>query len=301
MTISRIESVAYGVEDVPAGIRYFEDWGLECVERSEHGADFATPAGQSILVRSSTDAALPPAVQNGSTLREVIWGVANGGTLEKIGAELSRDREVKPGADGTLHTQDVSGFAIGFCGMAPARKPVSGRKGAGPSRMNHPFDPERRARPMRIGHVVYGVRKKDFEKASAFYIDRLKFRLSDRATGLGDFMRCAGTNDHHSLFFHIRADRAVFDHLAFEVRDIDEIILGGKFMKEQGWKANTPVGRHILGSNLFWYFNNPCGGRTEYFADMDLMDDDWKPRVWEQHPGFAMWMLEKADAPELQL
>ena len=37
MTISRIESVAYGVEDVPAGIRYFEDWGLECVERSEHG------------------------------------------------------------------------------------------------------------------------------------------------------------------------------------------------------------------------------------------------------------------------
>jgi hypothetical protein len=93
----------------------------------------------------------------------VIWGVANGGTLEKIGAELSRDREVKPGADGTLHTHDVSGFAIGFCGMAPARKPSSGKKGAGASRMNHPFDPERRARPMRIGHVVYGVRRR-FER-----------------------------------------------------------------------------------------------------------------------------------------
>jgi hypothetical protein len=113
---------------------------------------------------------------------------------------------------------------------------------------------------------------------------------------MGDFMRCAGTNDHHSLFFHTRADRPVFDHLAFEVRDIDEIVLGGKFMKERGWQASTPAGRHILGSNLFWYFNNPCGGRTEYFADMDLMEDDWKPRVWEQHPGFAMWMLEKADA-----
>ena len=98
----------------------------------------------------------------------------------------------------------------------------------------------------------------------------------------------------------VAADRrAAFDHAAFEVRDIDEIILGGKFMKSRGWKANTPVGRHILGSNLFWYFNNPCGGRTEYFADMDLMDDDWKPRVWEQHPGFAMWLLEKADAPEM--
>jgi hypothetical protein len=86
MTISRIESVVYGVEDVATGIRYFEDWGLECVERGDHGADFATPAGQSILVRASADTALPPAVQSGSTLREVIWGVANGGTLEKIGA-----------------------------------------------------------------------------------------------------------------------------------------------------------------------------------------------------------------------
>src|SRR5262249_49884694 len=159
---SRIESVVYGVEDVADGIRYFEDWGLECVERGEHGADFATPAGQSILLRAAGDAALPPAVQSGSTLREVIWGVDNGGALEKIGAELTRDREVKPGADGVLHTRDVSGFAIGFCGMAPARKSTGGRKNTGPTRVNHPFDPERRARPLRIGHVVYGVRKKDF-------------------------------------------------------------------------------------------------------------------------------------------
>jgi len=70
-------------------------------------------------------------------------------------------------------------------------------------------------------------------------------------------------------------------------------------MKSRGWVANTPVGRHILGSNLFWYFNNPCGGRTEYYADMDQMDDDWKPRIWEKNPGFAIWMLDKADAPEL--
>jgi catechol 2,3-dioxygenase-like lactoylglutathione lyase family enzyme len=149
--------------------------------------------------------------------------------------------------------------------------------------------------------VVYGVRKKDFEKACAFYVDRLRFRLSDRVAGLGDFMRCAGSNDHHSLFFQTRADRAVFDHLAFEVRDFDEIVLGGKYMKEHGWEAATPAGRHILGSNLFWYFRNPCGGRTEYFADMDLMDDDWKPRVWEQHPGFAIWLMEKADSPEFAL
>ncbi|HKA40960.1 MAG TPA: VOC family protein [Burkholderiales bacterium] len=299
MTISRIESVVYGVEDVAAGIRYFEDWGLQCLERGDRGADFATPAGQAVLVRSSGDAALPAAPEGGSTVREVVWGVDGGDTLEQIGAELSRDRDVKPGADGALHARDESGFAIGFRGVAPARQASSAVADA--TRMNKPFDPERRARPARIGHIVFAVRKKDFEKASAFYLERLKFRLSDRVPGLGDFMRCPGTNDHHTLFFHTRADRAAFDHLAFEVHGIDEIILGGKFMKGRGWVADTPVGRHILGSNLFWYFRNPCGGRTEYFADMDLMDDDWKPRVWDQHPGFAMWMLEKADAPEFAL
>jgi len=300
MTISRIESVVYGVEDVASGIRYFEDWGLECLERGEHGADFVTPAGQSVLLRRAKDASLPAAVETGSTVREVIWGVNSGGALETISADLARDRDVRSGADGTLHTRDESGFAIGFCGMAPSRKSTSGKRAAAHARMNHPFDPERRARPARIGHVVYTVRQKDFEKASAFYIERLKFRLSDRAVGFGDFMRCPGSNDHHSLFFHVRADRPAFDHVAFEVRDIDEIILGGKFMKSRGWTAHTPVGRHILGSNLFWYFINPCGGRTEYFADMDVMDDGWKPRIWEQHPGFAMWMLEKEDAPDLK-
>jgi hypothetical protein len=83
------------------------------------------------------------------------------------------------------------------------------------------------------------------------------------------------------------------------VRDIDEIILGGKFMMGRGWKPNTSVGRHILGSNLFWYFDSPCGGRTEYYADMDQMDDDWKPRIWETHPGYAMWIMDKNELPAL--
>jgi glyoxalase/bleomycin resistance protein/dioxygenase superfamily protein len=300
MTISRIESIVYGVEDVAAGTRYFEDWGLRCVERGERGADFVTPAGQSITIRSSADAALPAAIEGGSTLREVIWGVDDAGSLEKIGAELGRDREVKPGGDGTLHARDDAGFAVGFRRAAPPAKGAPpGNTASANSRMNQPFDPERRARPQKIGHVVYAVRKKDSGKASAFYLERLNFRLSDRALDLGDFMRCPATNDHHSLFFLTRPDRAAFDHVAFEVRDIDEIILGGKHMKERGWTANTPVGRHILGSNLFWYFNNPCGGRTEYYADMDLLDESWKPRVWQQSPGYAMWMLDKGDSPEI--
>jgi catechol 2,3-dioxygenase-like lactoylglutathione lyase family enzyme len=297
MAILRIESLAYGVEDVEAGIRYFEDWGISLVVRGTRGADFRLPSGQSILVRQTADKALPATAESGSTLREIVWGVDSARSLEAIGAELERDRDVTAGADGTLHARDESGFAIAFRRSAPAR--AAGKKA--PSRMNHPFDPERRARPRKMGHVVYQVARSDLDKATAFYQKRLGFRLSDGTPG-GNFLRCEGTHDHHSLFLLSRPDRRAFDHVAFEVRDIDEIILGGKHMKSRGWQANTPVGRHVLGSNLFWYFNNPCGGRTEYYADMDQMDDKWKPRIWETHPGYAMWVLDRsdgADAPRL--
>jgi len=295
MTILRVESLVYGVEDVDAGIRYFEDWGLAFTERGTHGADFALPSGQTLLVRAAKDSALPSAPDGGSTLREAIWGVSDAAALEAIGAELGRDRTVKSDARGGLHARDEAGFAIGFRRSAPAPKASAPAE----SRMNRPFDPERRARPSRLGHVVYNAARNALEKQLAFYLERLRFRLTDRALDTGAFMRCQGSNDHHNLFFAIRADRTSFNHAAFEVRDIDEIVLGGKHMKSRGWNPNTPVGRHILGSNVFWYFDNPCGGRTEYFCDMDQMDDDWKPRIWEKNPGFAMWMMEKDEAPEL--
>ena len=296
MTIFRIESLVYGVEDLEAGSRYYEDWGLQALERGARGAEFRLPSGQSILLRPAADKSLPSTAEPGSTLREIVWGVDNARSLERIGAELARDRDVKAGADGTLHARDESGFAIAFRRSAPARKKPAGKKAA-PSRMNRPFDPERRARPTRVGHVVYKVAKADLEKATAFYLKRLNFRLSDSTPG-GNFLRCQGTHDHHSLFLLSRPDRRAFDHIAFEVRGIDEIILGGKYMMSRGWKPDTPVGRHILGSNLFWYFHNPSGGRTEYYSDMDQMDDKWKPRIWEKHPGYAMWIMDRMDAPE---
>jgi hypothetical protein len=291
----RVEALIYGVEDVAAGIRYFEDWGLPSVEKGANGAEFRMASGQSVVIRPASDAALPAAPDGGSTLREAIWGVEDAASLEAIGAELARDREVRKDARGGLHARDEAGFAIGFRHMSKGSKKGS----AAASRMNRPFDPERRARPTRIGHIVYNIPKAWIEKVLAFYLERLKFRLTDRALDTGAFMRCAGSTDHHNLFFATRYDEPSFNHVAFEVKDIDEIILGGKYMKSRGWRPNSPVGRHILGSNLFWYFDSPCGGRTEYFADMDQMDDNWKPRIWEKNPGFAMWMLERADAPDL--
>lgn len=294
MAIQRIESLVFGVDDVDAGTRYFDDWGLEPLERGASGAVFRTLENQTIHVRPADDPDLPAAPDSGATLREAVWGIDSAAGLEALGAELARDRDVTVDSGGTLHTVDESGFAIGFrvAERTPLDPPApSFNLGDAMPRLNTPVETDQRARPIRIGHVVYTVTREAREHASAFYLDRLGFRLTDRSSNLGDFMRCEGAGDHHSLGMFHMTDTVRFHHIAFEVRDFDEIMFGGTYMKEHGWEAATNPGRRIVGSNLFWNFRNPCGGQTEYFADMDRMDDDWVPRIVEEHPGGAMWEL----------
>ena len=63
MTILRVESLIVGVEDLEAGMRYFEDWGLTRTASGAHGADFTLPSGQTILLRSAMDTVLPARAQ----------------------------------------------------------------------------------------------------------------------------------------------------------------------------------------------------------------------------------------------
>ena len=46
----------------------------------------------------------------------------------------------------------------------------------------------------------------------------------------------------------------------------------------KGYQSHWGPGRHVFGSNWFWYFNSPLGVHVEYDADMDLHDDSWTPR-----------------------
>ena len=76
------------------------------------------------------------------------------------------------------------------------------------------------------------------------------------------------------------------------MKDCEQIVLGGKFMREQEWTTARNPGRHNLGSNLHWYFNCPLGGEFEYFSDMDRMDDNWEPRMWDKPPIIDFWEAE---------
>jgi hypothetical protein len=297
MAVLRVESLVYGADNVSEGVRYFEEWGLEKVESGAKGAVFRTAENQTIHLRNASDPTLPSAPDGSNTMREATWGVDSAASLEKLGAALAKDRDVKRDPDGTIHARDDSGFALAFkvAKRTPAHQeaPKFNVNDVEP-RVNHIVDraTDRRARPIRIGHIVYTIPSDGKEAATDFYLKRLGFNLSDRSKDLGDFMRVPGLADHHSLFLLHRANKAAFHHVAFELHDFDEIMVGGKHMKNQGWRPTTKPGRHMVGSNLFWYFLNPCGGQTEYFADIDRMDDSWEPKVWEHHPGWAIWEFE---------
>jgi hypothetical protein len=182
MKITRIESILYGVEDLDAGIRFYKDWGLDCLDRGADGANFTLPSGQMVFVRRADDPMLPPAVEQGSSMREVTWGVEDTNSLQAIAAELSRDRTVTHDEHGGIHSHDPNHCAIAFRVAKPeATECVDKLKQAGPP-----------VTPRRIAHVVYTVTKGKGRPTSDFYVKRLQFRISDRVVDNGDFLARRG-------------------------------------------------------------------------------------------------------------
>lgn len=295
MDIVGIDDVTYGVEDLPAAIGFFADFGLTLVEGGAAGAIFETVERTTITLRKSSDPALPPAVVPGSTMREFTWGVAKG-ALDAIGTELSRDRTVNTDAAGRLTTVDPSGHGIAFA--ETRRVPVIAEGSdvnwfGKPRRVDTRFEFITEARPLHIGHVV--VYAPDYPNVRDFYVERLGFRVTDSMRGRGVFLRAQGASDHHNLFVLRRDQAKGIHHVSFAVTNFDELLLAGQRMERQGWKTQVGPGRHVIGSNYFWYFHNPAGGAVEYYADMDYLTDRWEPREWEFRPDVvAKWVIGTA-------
>ena len=48
--------------------------------------------------------------------------------------------------------------------------------------------------------------------------------------------------------------------------------MGGAILQEKGFRRAWGIGRHILGSQIFYYWFGPDGYKFEHFADGDLFD-----------------------------
>jgi len=290
MALLGVQTLIYGVDNLDEAARFYDDFGLLAERRSDDGVDYALEDGSTLLLRRIDDPALPPALSEAPGVREVIWGVDSQAALDELDASLSTDRKVLRDLDGTLHTHDDCGLAIGFRRFI--RKPLE----AVASTENAPGDIRRwnthrrwvkRAQPRCINHVVFGV--PDVDRAVDFYARRLGFVVTDVSRGVGVFMRCDGRHEHHNVFF-LRTPTATWDHAAFGVQNVDEVMVGADHMQRRGWQSDVGIGRHRISSAVFYYLDNPAGGKSEYSADTDYVNEQWQPRLWEPHFGNWHWV-----------
>jgi catechol 2,3-dioxygenase-like lactoylglutathione lyase family enzyme len=136
------------------------------------------------------------------------------------------------------------------------------------------------AHVVRLGHCVLNVA--DFRASERWYKDRFGFITSDEIAltpdfSLGAFMRCdrgAIPTDHHTLFLVQSPSGPGFNHAAFEVADLDDLMAGHQKLKDAGRHAEWGVGRHILGSQVFDYWRDPWGHTLEHWTDGDLFTAD---------------------------
>ncbi len=292
MTILGIDEISYGAGDLATCKRFFSDWGLQLTEENSHNLIFETQDGGRVRVLDPQMGSLPPAMEAGPTLHQVVWGVDSEASLAALRTRL----QSAPGfvdLAGRVLCTDPMGLSVGFQ-VSPRRAVAVRGSGANPwgarTRVNQASPVYERATPIEIGHVVFFV--VDLDATEAFYAS-LGFITSDRYPGHGVFMRCAPRGGHHDLFL-LRSPhgRNGLNHVAFAVRDIHEVFGGGLHISRGGWATQLGPGRHPISSAYFWYFKNPAGGLIEYYADDDELTEDWQPRSFTPGPTvFAEWAI----------
>lgn len=294
--IEGIDAITYSTERWDDARNFFSDWGLTALADEPQRQVWETLNGAQVRVLRPDDATLPPPIEAGATLREVVWGVHDAADLDALAQVLapSAGFEDRRAQDGTLVALDPHGLRLVF---QKSRKRDVDVKGVATNpygavaRIDTPSPVYERAQPVEVGHVVLFSDRLD--EAEAFY-RRLGFVTSDRYPGRGVFMRCAEQAGHHDLFLLSLPNKpAGLNHVAFTVRDIHEVFGGGLHMSRRGWKTQLGPGRHPVSSAYFWYFENPCGGLIEYNADEDYLTGQWQERTFEPGPTvFAEWAID---------
>ncbi len=153
--------------------------------------------------------------------------------------------------------------------------PLSAGQGAAPARSRMP-----QVRPRTLSHVL--LFSPDVMRMVQFCQEVLGLRLTDRSGDIIAFMHGPHGSDHHLVAF-AKSDAPGLHHTSWDVGSIDEVGSGAEQMRSAGFAQGWGVGRHVLGSNYFYYVRDPWGSYAEYSFDIDFVPHDL---VWPaaDHP-----------------
>ncbi len=166
----------------------------------------------------------------------------------------------------------------------PAAHPaVAPGKGAAHSRKAAPP-----VRPRYLSHILLFT--PDVQRQIDFYTRVLGLRVSDTSSGIVGFMHGAHASDHH-LVALAKSNAPGFHHSSWDVGSLHEVGLGAEQMKDRGYAKGWGLGRHVLGSNYFYYVRDPWGSYAEYSYDIDFVpaDLDWPAADHPPEDSFYVW------------
>ncbi|HEY2864484.1 MAG TPA: VOC family protein [Casimicrobiaceae bacterium] len=166
---------------------------------------------------------------------------------------------------------------------AAAVAPPPAGQGAAPNRKTAAA-----VRPRYLSHILLFT--PDVDRQLAFYTEVLGLRLSDRSGDIIVFLHGPHASDHHLLAF-AKSHAPGLHHSSWDVGSLDDVGLGAELMRERGYAKGWGVGRHVLGSNYFYYVQDPWGSWTEFSFGIDFVpaDVEWPAADHPPEDSFYIW------------
>jgi len=259
--VQGIRSVGLTVPDLARAEQFYtEVWKLEVAARTDDGLYLRGSGADHHLLRLCEAPGVPRVLQ--ITLRA------------RSSAALARIVAATRAADGSVEENPAATHDAAGSERIVIRDPEGRRYEVvyGDAR-RVPKDPAPADQPQRLAHVV--VNSRDVTKTQTFLESVLGFVLADR-TRIMAFMNC--DSDHHSLAIG-DADNDALNHVAFVMPSIDAVMRGGGRLRDAGHAIEWGPGRHGPGNNVFNYFIDPFGIVIEYTAEVEQIDESYRPRT----------------------
>jgi catechol 2,3-dioxygenase-like lactoylglutathione lyase family enzyme len=278
---SALSHVAFERPDLEQAERFLRDFGLQVSGRD----------ADTLYLRGTAPAPYCYRVRRAPKARFVGLGLEVPSrdaldALARVPGASAVQPALHPGGGEHVVLTDPSGFSIeAIYGRPPAealsqRAPLSWNVGQPARRINASQRPPSSApEVVRLGHVVLEVA--DFQATCAFYTQHFGFIPSDvqvfpdgsPAVAFLRLDRGDTPTDHHTLAI-AQGFMPAYSHSAYELIDADAVGMGQRLLRERGFRHAWGIGRHILGSQIFDYWNDPWGEKHEHYCDGDLFTAD---------------------------
>lgn len=286
--VHSLDHFAFTVPDLDEAARFYTEFGLD-VRRADGRIDlytFGHPHRWGSIHRAP----------GRKRLQYLCFG-AYAEDLEPLRERLERMQVAKRGAHplaqgAGLWAEDPQGVSVQII-VGPKVSPSEKKRVAPPVVPPGNGAAPRRStltgvKPTRLSHALMFT--SDVMGSVGFYVEALGLRLSDHSGDIIAFLHGAHASDHHMVAF-AKSDGPGLHHSSWDVATFDDVGLGMQQMVDKGHKEGWGVGRHVIGSNYFYYVRDPWGSFAEYSYDIDFIpaDIEWKPQDCPAEDSFYVW------------